>query len=302
MALHRFTFRAMAAQNELQVHARQARQAELAARDVVEEVARIEAKYSRYRAGSVVSRINAQAGGPAVEVDEETSSLLDYAEACWRESGGLFDATSGVLRRAWRFHEPRVPEADELAPLLALVGWERVERTRSGVRLPVAGMELDFGGFAKEYAADRAAARLIERGIDSALVNLAGDLVVTAPAPGGEPWRIGIRHPRRANEAIATLSVRSGAIATSGDYERFFEVGGVRYCHLLDPRDGRPVSGLRSATALGESCLVAGTATTVAMLKGEREGLAWLRALGLPHFAVKGDGSVVDATEARCPA
>lgn len=293
MGARRFPFRAMAAANEIQVHGDE----EVAARAAdaaVAEVLRIEAKYSRYRAESVVSRINAGAGS-AVEIDAETRGLLAYADACFLQSGGLFDPTSGVLRRAWRFDRQRVPDEAELAPLLRLVGWGRVDLGDRSVRLPEGGMELDFGGFGKEYAVDRAAAVLRASGAESALVNLAGDLMILGPQPDGSPWRVGIRHPRREGEVIATLPVSSGALATSGDYERFIEVGGVRHCHVLDPRTGRSARGFQSVTVHAESCLVAGSASTIAMLKGRDGGLAWLRDLGLPHFCVLDDGSVFDA-------
>ena len=293
MGAHRFAFRAMAAENEIQVHG-DGESARRAAGEAIAEVARIEAKYSRYRPGSVVSRINAGAG-IAVEIDAETRGLLAYADACFVQSGGLFDATSGVLRRAWRFDEPRVPDDAQIAPLLRLVGWGRVELCETRVRLPERGMELDFGGFGKEYAVDRAAAVLRDAGVESALVNLAGDLMVLGPQPDGSPWRVGIRHPRQEGALIATLPVMSGALATSGDYERFVEVDGVRHCHVLDPRTGRPARGFRSVTVHAASCLVAGSASTIAMLKGRAAGLAWLRDLGLPHFCVLDDGSIVDA-------
>src|SRR5688572_30097015 len=109
MALHRFTFRAMAAENELQVHAEDAAAAGRAARAAIDEVHRIEAKYSRYRPDSLVSRINAAAGGAPVAIDDETGRLLDFADACWQQSGGAFDPTSGILRRAWHFDTPHVP-------------------------------------------------------------------------------------------------------------------------------------------------------------------------------------------------
>src|SRR5579859_2949998 len=127
MSLHRFTFRAMAAGNEVQVHAASRDAAERAASRAIAEVDRIEEKYSRYRAASMVSRINAAAGGEPVRVDEETLALLAYAGACWEQSGGLFDATSGILRRAWNFNAARVPTDAELAPLLARIGWQHVE-------------------------------------------------------------------------------------------------------------------------------------------------------------------------------
>jgi len=293
MKLHRVAFRAMAAENEVQLWGERA-SAEHAAALAIAEVARIEAKYSRYKSESVVSRINAAAGGAPIAIDEETRALLAYADACWRQSAGLFDATSGVLRRAWNFGVARVPSDEELAALIARVGWQRVEIDERGVRLPEAGMELDFGGFGKEYAVDRAALVLRQSGVESAFVNLAGDLAILAPQPGGIPWRVGIRHPRREGALMATLEISSGSIATSGDYERFIDVEGVRHCHILDPRTGRSARGFQSVTVHAPSCLVAGSATTVAMLKGEREGLAWLDALGLPYLCATGSGEVVE--------
>src|ERR1700693_2196371 len=118
MTLHRFTFRAMATENEVQVHCDEFAFAETLAARAIEEVARIEARYSRYRGDSVVSRINAAAGGAAVPIDAETRGLLVFADACFRQSAGRFGATSGVLRRAWRFDSGPVPGDDELAPLV----------------------------------------------------------------------------------------------------------------------------------------------------------------------------------------
>ncbi|HXF78582.1 MAG TPA: FAD:protein FMN transferase [Usitatibacter sp.] len=294
MTLRRFTFRAMAAENEIQVHSEDAALAGHAAALAIAEVQRIEAKYSRYRPGSVVSRINANAGRVTVPIDAETRGLLGYADTCWRQSDGAFDATSGVLRRAWDFTVPRVPADSELAALVARVGWDRVEVGPEGVRLRDAGMELDFGGFGKEYAVDRAAFVLREAGVASALVNLAGDMMVAGPQPGGAPWRVGVRHPRDESRIVATLDIESGAIATSGDYERFIEVDGVRHCHVLDPRTGRSARGFQSVTVHAASCLVAGSATTVAMVMGEARGLEWLESFGLPYLAVTASGRVVD--------
>jgi thiamine biosynthesis lipoprotein len=297
MMLHRFTFRAMAAENEVQVHSPDEAFARAAAARAIDEVARIEAKYSRYRDDSVVSRINANAGRQAVPIDGETHDLLAYADACFRQSAGLFDPTSGVFRRVWRFDSPRVPGAAELAAILPLIGWQRVELAPGSVRLPVAGMEIDFGGFGKEYAVDRAALALREAGASAAMVNLAGDLAILGPQPDGSPWRVGIRHPRRDDALIASLPVASGAIATSGDYERFIEVDGERHCHVLDPRTGRSARGIQSVTVHAPSCLVAGSASTIAMLKGADEGLAWLRALGLAFFCVLEGGRIVNEFE-----
>ena len=288
----------MAADNELQIHCGDATLARAAASRAMEEVARIEVKYSRYRPESLLSRVNAEAGGDFLEVDEETERLLDYADTCVRQSEGAFDPTSGVLRRAWNFETERLPSDEELARLMPLVGWRWLERRPGRVRLAQPGMQLDFGGFGKEYAVDRAAFMLRAAGIESAIVNLAGDVCVLAPHPDGEPWQVGIRHPRRKHGVIATVPVSSGAVATSGDYERFMEVDGVRHCHILDPRTGRSARGFQSVSVLAPSCLVAGSATTIAMLKGREAGLAWLADLGLPYLAVIEDGSVVSTFKA----
>jgi thiamine biosynthesis lipoprotein len=294
MPLFRLSFRAMAADNEIQVHGEDEAAARSAAEAARDEVLRIEAKYSRYRADSVVSRINAAAGGEPVAIDEETGTLLAFAGTCFQASGGLFDATSGILRRAWNFEGARVPTDAELAPLLALIGWRHVQVSAGAVRLALPGMELDFGGFGKEYAVDRAVAVLASRGIGSAMVDLAGDVAILGTQPGGLPWRVGIRHPRRPGAIVAAFDVHSGAIATSGDYERFVEVDGVRHCHVLDPRTGRSARGLASVTVQAPSCLVAGSATTVAMLKGPEDGPAWLAAMGVHHLCVREDGSILE--------
>jgi FAD:protein FMN transferase len=268
-----------------------------AAGAAIAEVRRIESKYSRYLPHSVVSRINAAAGGEPVAVDPETASLLDFAASLWDASGGLFDATSGVLRRAWDFTAHRLPQPGEIDSLLPLVGWPLVERSGASIRLPRPGMQLDFGGFGKEYAADRAAGVLLERGVTHALVNLGGDIHVLGPhgAPGlaGQPWQVAIERPRPGtNGPLATLAIERGGIATSGDYERFFELEGKRYCHILDPRTGWPVADWQSITAVAANTTAAGALSTIAMLKG-REAVAWLTGQGAAYLAVRADGELL---------
>jgi thiamine biosynthesis lipoprotein len=256
------------------------------------EVLRLEAKYSRYRDDSLATRINRSAADPAgVEVDEETARLLDYADASHRQSDGLFDISSGILRRAWNLKSGRLPEPDAIAALLPLVGWEKVRWEPPRIALPRVGMELDFGGYVKEYAADRAAERCRELGARHGLVDLGGDLAIVGPHPDGKPWRVGVRDPRDPARAFASLPLGWGGLATSGDYERCMIVDGVRYGHVLDPRTGWPVRGLASASVAASHCLVAGTLTTIALLKGEA-GAAWLDALGAPCLWVTEAGRV----------
>ncbi len=258
----------------------------------VAEVRRIEATYSRYRPDSVVSRINAAAGGPAaVAIDAETSSLLDYADRLWALSEGRFDLTSGVLRQVWDFRRAELPTPGMLATVRRLIGWQRVQRDHRGVRLPEVGMELDFGGIGKEYAADRAASLLADLGETSGWVNLGGDIRVLGPRTDGQRWSFGIQHPREPGSTIASLHLTEGALATSGDYERFIEVDGQRYCHLLDPLTGWPVAGWQSVSVLAPLCVAAGSLSTIAMLRGEG-ALAWLQQQGASYLAVDAQGLI----------
>jgi len=283
----------MASENELLLWSDDEARATLAAEAAVADVLRIEAKYSRYRDDSVTTRINRAAGGEAVSIDAETAALLTYADQCHRISRGRFDLTSGALRRAWDFRRtpPRIPDVAAIKAATALIGWNRVEWDESSARLPDAGMEIDFGGIGKEYAADRAATVCAAHGIEHGLVNLGGDVRATGPQPEGEPWRVGIRHPRREGAAIATVLLESGAVATSGDYERFFEIAGQRYSHILDPRTGRPVAHWQSISVVAPLCVVAGSFATIAMLQ-EREAEAFLREQGLRYVAVDAGGVV----------
>jgi thiamine biosynthesis lipoprotein len=288
MELHRLSFRAMGSPCELRLYGGDGTREILAAGQA--EVLRLEAKYSRYRDDSLASRINRSAGDAAgVEVDAETAHLLDYADSCHRESDGLFDVTSGILRRAWNLKSGKLPTQGEIDALLPLVGWKKVRWKAPRLVLPLAGMQLDFGGYVKEYAADRVSELCRRAGARHGLVDLGGDLAIVGPHPDGRPWRVGVRDPRAPARALGTLPVGWGGVASSGDYERCMVVGGVRYGHILDPRTGWPVRGLASVTVVASHCLVAGTLTTMAMLKGER-GAAWLEASGAHCLWVAEDG------------
>jgi thiamine biosynthesis lipoprotein len=286
LELHRFPFLAMGTECELQLYARSEAAASAAAFPAIDEVFRIEARYSRYRDDSILSGINrAAARGGTFRVDEETASLLDYARICHRKSDGLFDITSGVLRKAWDFSSCRLPLQSELDALLPLVGLDKIRWENPWLSFKTPGMELDFGGIAKEYAADQAAAVCAASGIEHGLVELGGDISVIGPHPDSSPWTIGIWHPRQPETAIRTMSIAQGGIASSGDYERFFVADGKRYCHLIDPHGGWPVRGLSLVSVIAEKCLVAGSIATIAMLKGGN-GKQWLAGTGISNFWV----------------
>ncbi len=294
MRLERFRFRAMGSPCELRLYAESRSAASEVANACGHEIERLEQKFSRYRDDSLASRINRSAGDPAgVEVDAETASLLDFAATAHTESLGRFDPTSGVLRRVWDFKSGRLPSREALEQTRALVGWSKLEWQNPRLALPRTGMELDFGGFVKEYAADRVAEICRDGGVIAGMVDLGGDLAVVGPHPSGEPWQIGIRDPRKPATAIASIAIVSGGLATSGDYERFMIIDGIRYSHLLDPRTGESHrSGPACVSITAPHCLVAGVTATIAMLHHESEATAFLARVGLPHLLVGQSGKI----------
>ena len=216
------------------------------------EIKRFEKKYSRYRPDSVTSKINRAAGQAPLTIDSETAAILTYAAVCHEQSGGLFDITSGVLRLVWRRGRTTLPDRTELKTCLAKVGWDNVRYSDDEVFLSLPGMELDFGGVIKEYAADAAAVIARNAGIRHGMINLGGDICLVGPQANGEPWVVGIVHPREPGSAIATVPLLEGALTTSGSYERYFEIEGKRWqaILLIHPRTGWPVEGLLSVSVL----------------------------------------------------
>ena len=281
--LYRYRFAAMGSRCEIRLYARSEESAAACARAAVNDVLRLETKYSRYRDDSVTAAINrVAAAGGAIDIDAETATLLDYGATCYEQSDGLFDLTSGILREVWSADRRELPDTDTLQRLLARVGWNKVRWQSPRLVFGFPGMEIDFGGVVKEYAADRAATLCAEAGVRHGLVDLGGDIKIVGPHPDGTPWAVGIQHPRSAEAVMATVDLFQGAIATSGDYERFVEIDGRRYSHILSPRTGMPVCGLAGVSVAAPECVVAGSATTIAMLMEDR-GAQWLDEVGLPH-------------------
>ena len=286
-------FVAMASDCEVRLAGVSAARAQTLAALAIAEVRRIETKYSRYRTDSVVSQINVAAGnGEPIAIDAETAQLLAFATQLFALSDGLFDATSGVLRQVWDFKTGRKPSPQQLADILPRIGWDHVHWNDQTARLMKLGMELDFGGFGKEYAADRAATLLANEGAQHGLVNLGGDIRVIGPQSDGSPWLMGIRHPRQDDAVIASIPISSGALATSGDYERFFVEGSERFCHILNPKTGWPAQHWQSISVIAPACVAAGAMSTTAMLKGP-DAIAFLAGQGVSYLAVDAHGQVL---------
>ena len=292
MKLYQYAFKAMGTACEIQLYGAVESKVSRVAEAAIADVHRLEAAYSRYREDSFLSEINRVAAtGGSIKVDLETAGLLDYADACYNASDGLFDITSGILRRAWNFKSNQLPNEQIIQSLLDRVGWYKVHWSAPYLGFPSAGMEIDLGGVVKEYATDRAASICWERGVQNGMVNLGGDIKIIGPHIDESPWKIGIRHPRQPETLLHTLDLYSGALASSGDYERCITIDGVRYGHVLNPKTGWPVKKMAAVSVVGDFCVVAGSASTIGMLKDE--GAAdWLAILGLPHLWVNVSGEM----------
>ncbi len=242
-------------------------------------VADFEARFSRFRPDSLVSRINAAAGRDWVAVDAEAESLLGLCDWYHRLTGGVFDPATLPLLALWDYHAPRAapPSDAEVGAARARCGWSRVRREPGRILLPEAGMGLDLGGIGKEYAVDRVIEMAMQRGIRTILVNFGHDLRVLGDPPEGGAWRIGLEDPRDPGRCWTGLLARDRAVTTSGDYLRHLTISGRRYGHILDPRTGQPVSnGCESVSVVAPTCTEAGMLSTAAFVMGAEEGLRFL--------------------------
>lgn len=249
-------------------------------RAVTAWVTGFEAKFSRFRSDSLVSRINAAAGREWVPVDEETEALFRLCDTLHFMTQGVLDPTTLPLLRLWNYRteNPRLPTDEEVDTARNKIGWKKVQRSPGKVFLPEPGMALDLGGFGKEYAVDIAAQIAIEQGITSALIDFGHDLRAVGTPPDRPAWHIGLEDPHKPGTTSGSIAVIGKGVASSGDYIRRLVVEGRRYGHIIDPRSGRPVAnGCLQATVVTGSCLQAGALSTTAFVLGAAKGIEFIQ-------------------------
>jgi thiamine biosynthesis lipoprotein len=253
---------------------------------VADEAWRIEDKYSRYQESSVVGQLNKNAG-KRCNIDEETLLLLQFAQQCYQLSDGLFDITSGVLRKAWYFDcSDNIPSQAEINTLLPLIGFSHIQFDHNYFEMK-ANMEIDLGGLGKEYAVDKALQIACEITKVPMLVNFGGDLAVNGPRNNKQPWFVGIEHPSFSEHAPLVVKISHGAIATSGDAKRFLQKNGKRYGHVLNVKTGWPIENApHSITVAAPKCTQAGLLSTLALLQG-KDAEVFLSEQDIKHWAVR---------------
>ncbi len=265
----RGSFEAMASPCEILMEVDDKFLAEKILEAVSAEAKRIEQKFSRYRDNNIIFNIN-NACGKSISVDDETARLIDFSDNLYKMSEGLFDITSGVLRKAWKFDgSNNVPESKQVKEILSTVGWNKVSWKDQQLKMQ-AGMEIDLGGVGKEYAVDRCVQIVRDMTAESVLINFGGDLATTCPRRNKGFWSVG-RLITGKEHSVALFQLRKGAIATSGDAHRYLLKDGVRYSHVLNPKTGWPVSGAPHTVSItAPTCIEAGMLSTLAMLQGEQ--------------------------------
>ncbi|MFH1008086.1 MAG: FAD:protein FMN transferase [Candidatus Latescibacterota bacterium] len=245
------------------------------------EIERLEGVMSVQILDSEVSRINEGASGAWMQMSSDVASVLGRAQFFAEASDGACDVTIAPALRLWGFatDAPGVPDAQDIGAALDRVGFDKIEIDKDKVHFRKPGMAVDLGAIAKGYAVDQAVRVLEDGGASGGLVEAGGDLRFFGTKPGGKRWRIALAHPRNPGELIEIGEMPLHSVATSGDYERFFEEDGKRYHHLIDPRTGYPARRAVSATVWARTCMDADMLSTALFVKGP-DGIAWVQGLG----------------------
>jgi len=266
---------------EIVAYGRNQEKVKKAVQDGFKEIERLEKKLTRYRADSVIGQINQNADKKPVKIDDEVFYLIEKSIEICKLSQGAFDITVLPLILLWNFdgENPHPPEAQTVKEKLNLVGCDKIvlDKENQTVFFTESGVMIDLGGIAKGYGAEKVAEILKKSEAEMGIVNLGGDLRVFGG--GGKGIAIGIQDPRDRSGVVAKIYLRDSAVATSGDYERFFIYQGVRYSHIIDPRTGFPASSQGSVSVLYSDGMEADAWATALFVLGAERGMEVLKKL-----------------------
>jgi thiamine biosynthesis lipoprotein ApbE len=248
-----------------------------------DEIRRVDHLLSTYKEDSEISEVNRRETAAPIPVSDCFWDVVVASRHYHRLSEGGFDPTIYPLMQLWGFtkKQGRIPAKEELDAVLPLVDLEQITLAESArtIHFERHGMALDFGGIAKGYAVDCAIGKLKDLGINNAIIDAGGNFYALGIPTGRERWRAGVRHPLRRDDLIARLSITNKGVATSGNYERFFEIDGKKYCHIIDPRTGRPVENMLSTTIVADTAMAVDALSTSVFVLGEKKGMDLIESL-----------------------
>ncbi|OFX85705.1 MAG: thiamine biosynthesis protein ApbE [Bacteroidetes bacterium GWF2_33_16] len=267
----------------------------------INEIERIEKLISEWDSESQTSAINKNAGISPVKVDKELFDLIDRATKISKLTDGAFDISFAAIDKVWIFDGSmtKKPSDDEIKKSVEKVGYQNIilDKEKSTVFLKLEGMKIGFGAIGKGYAADKAKALLIEKGVNAGIINASGDLNAWGKQPNGEDWMVAITNPLNKTKVFAWLPVYNGAVVTSGNYEKYVVFDSIRYSHIIDPRTGYPSAGVESVTIFTTNAEFADALATSVFVMGVETGLNFINQLNGVECIIIDDGNKIHTSK-----
>ncbi len=282
--------------------AKSKRRGETAISESINEVKRIERLISSWDSTSQTSKINRNAGIAPVVVDDELFQLIKRSNKVSKITSGFFDVSFASLGKIWNFSttgKARIPSKTAIAESIKYIGYKKIQldEAKHTVFLTQKGMQIGFGAIGKGYAANRAKQIMLDLGIQGGVVNAGGDLISWGTKPEGGKWTVGIADPTDKDKIVSWLNVTDMAVVTSGNYEKFLEFNGKRYCHIINPKTGWPVENLRSVTVICNDAELADALATSVFVLGPRVGMELINHLqGIECYIIDAKGKMFYST------
>ncbi len=249
----------------------------------IEEISRIESIISSWDPSSQTSEVNRNAGIKPVKVNKELFDLIERANKISEWTGGAFDLSFASADRIWKFDRSmtEMPSKEKIISSVERIDYRNIilDRKNLTVFLKSKGMKIGFGAIGKGYAADKAKQLLMDRGVSAGIINASGDLNSWGVQPNGKEWMVAIVNPLNKEKVFSWLPVKDRAVVTSGNYEKYVEIDGTRYAHIIDPRTGYPSHGILSVSVFTDNAELADALATAVFVLGEEEGLDFINGL-----------------------
>ena len=275
-------------------------QAEQAIEKSIAEIKRIEALLTTFSDDSQTNQINQNAGIKPVKVDKEVYALIERAQRISKLTQGAFDLSYGSLDKSfWNFDQKmtQLPSAEQALKAVGLIDYRNIVLEEGTVFLREKGMRIGFGGIGKGYAADRAKQVLQEEGFENGVVNASGDMNAWGVREDGQSWKVGISNPDSPQEIMAEFDLQNAAVATSGNYEKFVWIDGVKYSHTIHPKTGFPIRGIKSVTVFAPFAELADALTTPIAVMGVEVGLDLINQLAGVACLMISDENVIYSSD-----